>query len=426
MICFIPGWMHSGQPTAASVEEIADFQLVSVSKEFVEAWRSVLNSVFKAPDSFTRVEEERFCQRGWQGQALKWVELTSCLTLTEADAQTQLLVLGEAWQGLIQRAGLKSGAPRWGYHQNRLYLKLQARAVVTRKNRKRTVTIAKITMVQPLSKKISSGMDWRGIWPVGPESLIKPDDDEVFSLPEIEPNLPPKPDSFPDGEAAKPLVDRPRVCIIIDDVGYVRKAADKMLEVPARLTWSILPFTPYGKEYETAALAKNFEIMLHLPLEPLDNSENPGPGLIKRQWSEAAILSQLDENLREVAAAKGVNNHMGSAGTADERLMDILMRELKRRQLFFVDSYTSNQSVAGRFAREHGVPLGRRAVFIDHHDAYASKKKALRELMDLALRDGVAIGIGHVREGTAEAIIEMIPEFGRSGIDIVPASELVK
>lgn len=423
---FVPKRVQPIHSVATSGGEMASSQLLSVSEGFVESWRSTLKETSNTSGSIRKMEEVRLHQRAWRQRTLEWVMITTRLTLPEADDETEVLRIGGVWRELVQCAGLESAAPRWGYYQNKLWVKLEARAVLSHDDQKIKMPIARLAIVQPLSKKPSLGIDWRGIWPAVPESLDGADYQEVPATPLVD--HVPEAFSPQDAEPAESLGCQPqaRVCIIIDDVGYVRQAADKMLEVPARLTWSILPFTPYGKEYEAVALGRNFEIMLHLPLEPFNITENPGPGLIKRQWSEAAILSQLDENLKEVSTAKGVNNHMGSAGTADGRLMDVLMGELKRRQLFFVDSYTSNQSVAGQFARKHQVPFGKRAIFIDHSDQYESKKKALRELMRLALRDGAAIGIGHVREGTAEAIMEMLPEFNQAGIEIVPASELVK
>jgi polysaccharide deacetylase 2 family uncharacterized protein YibQ len=224
---------------------------------------------------------------------------------------------------------------------------------------------------------------------------------------------------------AVPASKKPRVALIIDDVGSVRKAADAMLNVPARLTWSVLPFTPHAQEYIEAAKERGFEIMLHQPMEPLDRSNNPGPGLIKGEWTEEVIIAQLEANLDQVPGAAGLNNHMGSAGVADERLMEIVMGFIKDKNIYFVDSMTSQNSLGEAVARRYQVRFNKRDVFIDNLEDIESKKRALRQLIKVALNKGEAIGIGHVRNGTAEAIIEMLPEFEKAGIEIVPVSELL-
>ena len=63
--------------------------------------------------------------------------------------------------------------------------------------------------------------------------------------------------------------------------------------------------------------------------------------------------------------AVGVNNHMGSAATADPRVMRAVARVLARRGLFFVDSRTTTATVAERVVREEGVLSVSRRVFLD-------------------------------------------------------------
>ena len=49
-----------------------------------------------------------------------------------------------------------------------------------------------------------------------------------------------------------------------------------------------------------------------------------------------------------VRDAIGMNNHMGSAATADPQLMTYLMTALQEKHLFFLDSRTIGKSVAGK------------------------------------------------------------------------------
>ncbi len=64
-----------------------------------------------------------------------------------------------------------------------------------------------------------------------------------------------------------------------------------------------------------------------------------------------------------VSHAIGMNNHMGSAATADAELMRKLMQELKVQDLFFLDSRTIGRSVAGKIAKEYGVQSLDRHIF---------------------------------------------------------------
>jgi uncharacterized protein len=215
-----------------------------------------------------------------------------------------------------------------------------------------------------------------------------------------------------------------RVAIIIDDVGFLQQPGIEMLQVPARLTWSVLPFGPYSKELALAGHKRGFEVMLHLPMAAIHGKIHPGPGLIDRNWSKEKMLAQLAADLQAVPGATGINNHMGSPGHQDQALMRTLMQEIKIRHLFYIDSLT-DFSIAGHYAKLYQVPFAKRDVFIDHYRDLAANEASLQQLIKIALKNGSAIGIGHTREGTAKEITEMLPEFAKAGVAIVPVSELV-
>lgn len=429
--------------------------LIGLHDELNETWHQLINT-----SGFNRIAlEEELQTKLMSGQNQKeeyqWVYSQSRLILPQSQDETVLVNLGNQWKKVIEDKGLTIDKIRWGYQDKRLWLKIQSKISISiTDNQKKHLPIYDITLIQHLIKDKKEKWNWRGLIPevqpqpktapapsVSKETQPEPKKEdvppkkpsEVKPSPKpskvVEPVLPsPKipPTPKPDKTGLPPIKKRARVAIIIDDVGFERKASEKMLGVPARLTWSVLPLSPYGKEYAVRAQENGFEIMLHLPMEPLSPKENPGPGVIRREWDETEILRQLQEDLDFVSLAKGANNHMGSAGTADDRLMDILMKEFKRRGLFFVDSYTDSHSIAEKYARKYGVPFGKRRVFIDHVSDYDVKIKQLRQVINIALKEGSAIAIGHVREGTPEAIMEMLPEFIKAGIEIVPVSELVR
>lgn len=216
-----------------------------------------------------------------------------------------------------------------------------------------------------------------------------------------------------------------RVAIIIDDVGFLRKPATELLKVPVKLTWSVLPFGPFSQELALAGRKCGFEVMLHLPMASFHGKINPGPGIINRNWQPEMMLQQLDADLQAVPGATGINNHMGSPGRIDQVLMTVLMKDIHRRHLFYVDSVT-DFSVAGYYAKLYRVPYAKRDVFIDHYRELTANEASLRQLILIALKNGSAIGIGHAREGTATEITAMLPEFAKAGVEIVPVSELVK
>jgi polysaccharide deacetylase 2 family uncharacterized protein YibQ len=138
------------------------------------------------------------------------------------------------------------------------------------------------------------------------------------------------------------------------------------------------------------------------------------------------LAAHIEVALAAVPAAIGVNNHMGSRLTEDREAMRVVMHLLKQRNLFFLDSRTSQKSLAYHVARELGVRTAQRQVFLDTTPEMAKIQQQLHYLVALAHEHGSAIGIGHPHPATVQTLWHTLPELRQAGIDIVPVSHLVK
>jgi polysaccharide deacetylase 2 family uncharacterized protein YibQ len=438
LIIAVSLWFPQAQLALSQTAKSKPFEITNENheldikqEEYKKSWRQILENEGYIPQAVYKLQTERLIERQAGPDKFQWLYSENMIVLPAAKSQLQLVRLTSQWQGLIRKLGFNVNSLRWGYSNANLWVKLKSSARVTLSKHFVNLPLEQLTLIQPVSNFKGR---LPGLMPVFPPQLDQPvipkiQPEPIAQNPKIKQPLTKHPLQPVNSNQPIPLPftkKQAEVAIIIDDVGYVTGPADEMLKVSAPLTWAILPYGPYSQKYSEAAKEKGFEILLHLPLEPVDTNTKPGPGLIKRDWSDEEIINQLDKDLQQIPIVTGVNNHMGSAGTSDERLMGILMEQLKKRQLFFVDSYTIPGSVAEKYARLNKLPFAKRKVFIDNKSGLADKKAALRDLMRIALRDGQAIGIAHVREGTAQAIREMLPEFIKAGIEIVPVSRLLK
>ena len=228
------------------------------------------------------------------------------------------------------------------------------------------------------------------------------------------PMLPTKP--LPSPVEEQPLRPQAQVAIIIDDLGFVQEPTEAFWALDIPLTFAVLPWGRYSQDHAHEALLRGQEVILHLPLEPLDPQTDPGPGALRSTFSPEQLRHQLKENLATIPEISGVNNHMGSKGTQDQELMELVMAELKRADLFFVDSMTIHSSVAGSVARD---------VFLDGGGPETVVLQ-IKRLIEQAQAQGSAIGIAHTRPGVAEAIASAIPLIEAAGIELVHVSTLVK
>jgi hypothetical protein len=220
-----------------------------------------------------------------------------------------------------------------------------------------------------------------------------------------------------------------RVAIIIDDLGRGGRVTRELLAIDRPLNFSIFPFVSHSKDTAIKAKKKGFLVMLHLPMEPKGYpapDKDPGKGAILMSTPRKEIAKIIAQDLSGIPYVQGVNNHMGSRLTENKEIMDVVLKELKKRKLFFIDSKTSPDSIAYREAQRLGLRCAERDVFLDNEINLDYIKGQIRLLAKIALREGQAIGIGHPYLPTVRAIKETIPELENQGIEFVLVSELLK
>jgi len=217
------------------------------------------------------------------------------------------------------------------------------------------------------------------------------------------------------------------IAIIIDDLGNQLVAGRRTVAVDAPLTCSVMPHTAYGAKLAREAHAAGKEVMLHLPMQPMQMNRIAGPGEISLENSIRQLQHILDTDLNAVPHVVGINNHMGSLITRHPGHMRWLMDALAARgNLFFVDSVTTPASVAYATALEAGVPAARRHVFLDDDPAENRVAEQFERLKLRARMQGYAIGIGHPYPVTLDYLERVLPELRADGeFRVVPVSRIV-
>ena len=197
----------------------------------------------------------------------------------------------------------------------------------------------------------------------------------------------------------------PMLVVVIDDLGDHPVLAKNLTELPFPVTMAILPNRPRTHYVASLAAERGFEVILHQPMQPVSYPRvNPGPGALFTDMDAERIKTQLAENLAQLPNAVGINNHMGSAFTEYAQGMTAVMSVLKAKGLFFLDSVTSAKSSAAEAAHQAGVPLYRRAVFLDNVRNVRTILGQLKTAERLALKNGRAIAIGHPYAETLDAL----------------------
>jgi polysaccharide deacetylase 2 family uncharacterized protein YibQ len=227
---------------------------------------------------------------------------------------------------------------------------------------------------------------------------------------------------------AVPFADdgrRPLIAIVIDDMGLDRSRSSKVADLPAPLTLSWLPYARELREQAAAGRQRGHELLLHMPMEPVSPSHDPGPGALLVSLGPEELARRLQLALASFDGYVGLNNHMGSRFTAERAGMEPVIRLLKGRGLLFLDSRTTSASVGDSMAIEAGIPSANRHVFLDDIDTIDSVRTQLAMTERLARQQGFAIAIGHPHDATIAALAEWLPTLRANGLAAAPLTAVV-
>jgi polysaccharide deacetylase 2 family uncharacterized protein YibQ len=217
-----------------------------------------------------------------------------------------------------------------------------------------------------------------------------------------------------------------RVAIVIDDLGHDRRLAKRFLEIDGALSFSVLPYGTFSRSISRSINDSGRELLLHLPMEPMKYPQvNPGTGALLVGMSDSTIVQKLQENLDSLPQVVGVNNHMGSRFCDNEHKMSVVLKELKNRHLFFLDSRTCGTTKGYRLAIQMGISSGERDVFLDNVQDPEAIRRQMKRLVQLAHLKGSAIGIAHPYETTLEVFRQDVPRLSEQGVELVPVSRVL-
>lgn len=206
-----------------------------------------------------------------------------------------------------------------------------------------------------------------------------------------------------------------QVAIVIDDFGNKMNGTEEMLRLPVKFTVAVMPFMPTTKQDAEEAHRLGHDVIVHMPMEPNRGLRKwLGPGAITADLSDAEIRKRIEDAIDNVPHAIGMNNHMGSKITADERVMHIILMVCKERGLFFLDSRTTHKTIVPKVTKELKVPLLSNDLFLDDVITEQHITKQIGEIRKHLESNDSCIAIGHVGASgmkTAAVLKQTIPQM---------------
>ncbi|WP_409341736.1 divergent polysaccharide deacetylase family protein [Paenibacillus sp. MBLB4367] len=218
-----------------------------------------------------------------------------------------------------------------------------------------------------------------------------------------------------------------RGVIVIDDFGSDMKGTKEMMELPFHITVAVMPFLPSTKRDAEWAHKVGHEVIVHLPMEPIKGRKSwLGPGAILTSMTDEEVRKRVNEAIDDVPFAVGMNNHMGSKATGDERVMTIVLEVCRERGLFFLDSKTNYRSVVPAVAAKVGVKTVDNHMFFDDIVTQAHIAKQVKLFQKHVHENDLTVAIGHVGDSgknTAAVLRKYYPDLEKEA-QFVPLSKV--
>jgi polysaccharide deacetylase 2 family uncharacterized protein YibQ len=235
-----------------------------------------------------------------------------------------------------------------------------------------------------------------------------------------EPTLPPREETVP-----------PEVSLVVDDNGALDPDstltyAYQMLNQMPNNTYAVIPDLAYSTGFLMAANLKSIETILHQPMQYVGQPDTDPSDTTRLYTGQTGpeIKATFDANLKtELPFIIGMNNHQGSRFSQYAAGLNVVLDDMKSRNLIFYDSRTISDSLAYDIARQKGILTAERSLFVD-----ASSAEQTRQNIDsVALRALYSpnynyLMIGHPRPESVPGFLLAQADLATSGIAMKPLS----
>lgn len=215
---------------------------------------------------------------------------------------------------------------------------------------------------------------------------------------------------------------KPRIAIVVGGLGLNAAATRAAIErLPADVTLSFVPYADGLQGWVDLARAEGHEVMLEIPMEPLDYPNNdPGPSTLLASARPEETVKRLEWLLSRASGYFAVTNYLGGRFLTAEAGMGAFMGALRARGVGFVDDGSAARRAGG------GVPRASADTVVDEQLSQEAIDRQLLSLEAAALQRGQALGAGFAYPVTVEAVTRWAASLAGRGYQLAPASAVAR
>lgn len=216
---------------------------------------------------------------------------------------------------------------------------------------------------------------------------------------------------------------KPKIAVVVGGLGLngagTRAAIEKL---PPEVTLSFVPYAEGLQGWIDLARANGHEVLLELPMEPLDYPANdPGPYTLIASAPPGETVKRLEWLLSRTTGYFATTNYMGGRFVTSDAAMSGLVSALKSRGLGFLDDGSAVRRGLGL-----GAPRASADAVIDDQPAADVIDQQLLRLEAGALQKGQALGSGFAYPVTVEHVTRWAATLATRGYQLAPASAVMR
>jgi polysaccharide deacetylase 2 family uncharacterized protein YibQ len=219
-----------------------------------------------------------------------------------------------------------------------------------------------------------------------------------------------------------------KIAFLLEDFGFeADQTTIDYLSFDKPLTIGLVPAK--AKSDWTAKIAKNYhkEIVIELPMEPLvPLAAAYKVPMIMVNHAAPQIDAFIEAAAKSLPDFSGFSNLYGSRFLEDTRVTTIMLEDVKQHHAYFVDTRSTDKSVAPALALQTGVPC----ATVDFRIGKKTGERGIDSLVTSYIQYAQKMGTALVSSSPTPALIKVLKKrkdaFGHSGIELVYVSELAK
>jgi polysaccharide deacetylase 2 family uncharacterized protein YibQ len=217
--------------------------------------------------------------------------------------------------------------------------------------------------------------------------------------------------------------DKPKLSLIIDDLGYSLNYGKKAYDLVGDHTYAIIPNSVYAKKLSVIGQQKHKELIMHLPMQSSSHKVQHERDTLNATMTESKLIATTQRFLNEMPHISGINNHMGSHLTQYDYFMRPVMETIFKHnpKLYFLDSRTSANSTAYRVALKAGLNASQRNVFLDHSNVPSDIRFQFKSWLKKATQGHSAVAIAHPSKSTL-SVIRPLLYSEKNNFEFIPLS----